>query len=130
MIMLDTNVCSYIIKGLSPWADNFLQSHDQEFCISSLVAFELEMWGLANPPEGALCQLIAAFLEEIPVIPFGKVDAKVGAKVSAKLLADKKRIGAIDPLIAAHAIARGVVLVTNNQKDFRHVEGLSYSVNL
>ncbi|MEN9989448.1 MAG: hypothetical protein RL508_427 [Actinomycetota bacterium] len=130
MIMLDTNVCSYIIKGQSPWASRFTSGDTKEMAISAIVAYELELYKQRAAPDGALAQLIASFLRTIRIVPF-EADAAAIAAASASALLDKeRRIGAFDVLIAAHAMTERAVLVTNNGKDFMAIKGLNFATSL
>ena len=130
MIMLDTNVCSYIIKGDGPWLTKFSAGDTGEFAISAIVAYELELWKQRQDSSGSLAQLIAAFLRQIRVLPFESDSAAMAGKVVSNLMDRGRSIGAFDPLIAAHAIAERAVLVTNNATDFKFVEGLRITTSL
>jgi len=130
MIMLDTNVCSYIIKGEDPWLTKFVSGDTKEFAISAIVAYELELWRQRQDSVGSLAQLIAAFLRQIRVLPFDSHAASVSGKVVSNLMDHGRSIGAFDPLIAAHAISERAVLVTNNASDFKLVDGLKVASSL
>jgi tRNA(fMet)-specific endonuclease VapC len=129
-VMLDTNVCSYLIKGQSPWIEAFTKSDTGDFAISSMVAYELAVWKNRNPADGALARLIAAFLEAVVVLPFDAGAAKVSGQVVARLVAARVDIGAMDPLIAGHAMSENAVLITNNEKHFKKVDGLKFATSL
>lgn len=116
--MLDTNICIYLMKQQPPEvAARFAQCYVGEVVISAITLAELE-FGIACSGDGKLQnrQGLDLLLEDIHVAAF---DAKSAAaygpiRFSTK---DKKR-DALDKLIAAHAVAMGVVLVTNNESDF------------
>lgn len=57
------------------------------------------------------------FLGKFPVVPFDEAAARAYARVPF-------RRGKLDRLIAAHALALDIVLVTNNERDFADVPGL------
>src|SRR5579884_1351914 len=59
-----------------------------------------------------------------PILDFTSGDAAVYAEVRARLERAGTPIGALDTLIAAHAVARNLVLVSNNQREFNRVVGL------
>jgi tRNA(fMet)-specific endonuclease VapC len=64
------------------------------------------------------------FLRPITILPFLSDDAAAYATVRAKLERAGTPIGPLDTLIAAHAVGRKLVLVTNNQREFSRVSGL------
>lgn len=116
--MLDTNICIYLMKQQPPEvAARFAQCYVGEVVISAITLAELE-FGIAcscdSKPQNR--QALDRLLEDIPVAAF---DAKSAAAYGPIRLAtkDKKR-DALDKLIAVHAVALGVVLVTNNEGDF------------
>jgi len=116
--MLDTNICIYLMKHQPPEvAARFAQCYVGEVVISAITLAELE-FGIACAGDSKLQnrQGLDLLLEDIHVAAF---DAKSAAaygpiRFSTK---DKKR-DALDKLIAAHAVALGVVLVTNIESDF------------
>jgi len=129
MWMLDTNVCSYLIVGKEPWISNF-EFSAEEMVISSVVAMELQRWAESPDASNALKECIRAFLAATPVAPFDLEAALASSRVLGGLKAKSIAIGAYDPLIAGHALSLDATLVTNNQKDFRHIVGLSYRTHI
>ncbi|MDO8262412.1 MAG: type II toxin-antitoxin system VapC family toxin [Gallionella sp.] len=122
--MLDTNMCIYLMKHQpQEVAARFAQCFVGEVLISAITLAELEY--------GVVCsgdkisqnrRALDLLLDDIPVTPF---DARSAAAYGPIRLAtrDKKR-DALDKLIAAHAVALDVVLVTNNETDFLNYPGL------
>jgi tRNA(fMet)-specific endonuclease VapC len=116
--MLDTNICIYLMKHHPPEvAARFTQCYVGEVVISAITLAELEYGVVCSGDnsthnEAALLQL----LEDIKVAPF---DAAAAVKYDPIRFAnrDRKR-DALDKLIAAHAVALNVTLVTNNEADF------------
>jgi tRNA(fMet)-specific endonuclease VapC len=68
--------------------------------------------------------LIDAFLAEIPVLYWGHRAADRYGTLAADLRRKGLPIGCMDTKIAAHALAEGLILVTNNTDDFGRVQGL------
>lgn len=64
------------------------------------------------------------FLSGIAILPFDAEAAKVYGEIRASLKKSGSLIGANDMLIAAHAKALGLILVTNNAREFERVDGL------
>ena len=84
-------------------------------------------YGVENsPPEkrGARRQQLGEFARRLLVLPFEERSGPVYGRVRAQLRRDGALIGANDLLIAAHALAAGCTLVTNNVREFQRVEGL------
>ena len=71
-----------------------------------------------------LNRLIEAFVGDVTVVPFDHEAAARFGKVAAALMSKGTPIGALDTMIAAHALQLGLTLVTHNQKHFRRVRGL------
>jgi tRNA(fMet)-specific endonuclease VapC len=67
---------------------------------------------------------IRSFVRDVLVIPFDEGAADRFALVAAALARRGQPIGALDTLVAAHALSRGLTLVTNNTKHFNRVPGL------
>jgi tRNA(fMet)-specific endonuclease VapC len=123
--MLDTNICVEIIRGRSPSVlRHLLRISPADVCISIITLGELE-FGVAKSaaPERNHLALLE-FLAPIDVQPLSDGAAAVYGRIRAELEAKGKGIGALDALIAAHALALGLTLVTNNEHEFRRVSGL------
>lgn len=122
MYMLDTNICSYIIKKQID-AKEFLEKVDYKINISSIVMAEL-LFGSIKKGSPRLKKVIDSFLESAVVYDFDKNAAIEYAKIRAKLEKDGKIIGSNDLLIAAHALSLNATLITNNIKEFGRVSNL------
>ncbi|WP_353722110.1 type II toxin-antitoxin system VapC family toxin [Dyadobacter sp. 676] len=123
--LLDTNIVAYIIKRRPIEVLHKLQSLDwTEIAISSIVAAELwygvEKSQLKEQNRAAL----EAFLRPFTILDFDTRAAVAYASIRADLESKGKVIGANDLLISAHALSRGLILVTNNVKEFERVGGL------
>lgn len=116
--MLDTNMCIYLMKH-QPLAvkARFDQCFVGEVVISAITLAELE-YGVvcSGAAASANRSMLDSFIEDVPVAPF---DARAASAYGPTRLANRDRSrDALDKLIAAHAIALGVTLVTNNEADF------------
>ena len=117
--MLDTNICSYIIKGLIPKK----KLEDKEILLSSIVVSEL-LYGAKKKDSKRLEQLVEYFIDTFEVVDFDLKAAHEYAYIRAYLQKQGKIIGAYDLQIAAHAKSLRACLVTNNEKKFRRIDGL------
>lgn len=125
MYMLDTNICIYIIKNRPVNViERFRTLKPSDVCISSVTFAELE-YGVAKSvmPERNM-DALAMFVSPLEIVPFDSQAAAVYGKISAELERAGRVIGAMDMLIAAHAISLNIPLVTNNTKEFERVGGL------
>ena len=123
--MLDTNIFIYLIKHQSPEVrERFAQYFVCDVVISAVTLAELE-FGIACSSTAAQETNRAALeslLEDIMVAPFDAQAAKAYGPIRAAYK-DRNR-DALDKLIASHALALGVTLVTNNEADFVNYAGL------
>jgi tRNA(fMet)-specific endonuclease VapC len=125
--MLDTNICIHLIKHQPPEVrQRFEVCFIGDIVISAITLAELEYGIACSPPETqAINQLaLEGLLEDLVVAPFDKLAARAYGPVR---LANKVRQrDALDKLIASHAIAMNVTLVTNNEADFAHYQNLKF----
>jgi tRNA(fMet)-specific endonuclease VapC len=123
--LLDTNICIYIIKKKPENViKKFLKTKPDSICISSITVSEL-YFGVAKsskPNENTIA--LEKFIFPLTIIDFNKEDSIAYGKLRAKLEQKGKLIGAMDMLIAAQAISRDLVLITNNEKEFIKIDGL------
>ena len=130
LFMLDTNMVSYIAKGHSKAARaRMLNLEDDEvFCLSVITEAEIR-YGLAKRPEATLLrERMEWFLAAVKVLPWGRDEAGAYGSLRAKLESSGESLQNMDMLIAAHAIATGAVLVTNDRA-FAQVDDLRSTVN-
>jgi tRNA(fMet)-specific endonuclease VapC len=124
--LLDTNICIYIIKKKPEKViKRFLKMKPDSIAISSITVSEL-YYGVAKsikPNENTIA--LEQFILPLTVINYNKEDSISYGKLRAKLEHKGKLIGAMDMLIAAQALSRDLILVTNNEREFKKVEGLS-----
>jgi len=112
--MLDTNMCIYLMKNQPEVvAQRFAQCYVGDVVMSSITYAELE-YGVAvstNPEQERIN--LASLVEDIQVVPF---DAAAGVAYGPIRLATRDiKTDALDKLIAAHAVALKVTVVTNNR---------------
>jgi tRNA(fMet)-specific endonuclease VapC len=130
LFMLDTNMVSYIAKGDSKAARTRMLNlkEDEVVCLSAITEAEVR-YGLAKRPEATLLrERMEWFLAAVKILPWGRDEANVYGTLRAKLESSGKTLGNMDMQIAAHAIALGAVLVTND-KAFAQVDDLRAIAN-
>jgi tRNA(fMet)-specific endonuclease VapC len=122
--MLDTNIVSDLVR--SPQGrvfDRIAALGGDSMCISIITAAELR-YGCAKKGSPRLLAQIEAILGSIEILPFDVPADTEYAGIRAELEAAGKPIGPNDLLIAAHAYAADVTLVTANVSEFERVRGL------
>lgn len=93
--------------------------------LSSITLAELEFDAAKSQRRTQARAALSEFLLPLEVAPFDEAAAEVYGTVRAALERKGRPIGPLDTLIAAHALALGSVLVTNNTREFRRVPGLA-----
>ena len=123
--MLDTNICIYIIKHKPENAiRRFLEHDPYDICVSSITYAEM-MHGVEKSAAKERNRLaLMAFLSAITIRDFGAQAAEEYGSIRAELEMKGTPIGPMDMLIAGHARSEGLVLVTNNTREFDRVSGL------
>lgn len=91
--------------------------------MSVITAMELR-FGLVKKPSTRVRAVIERFLDTIRVLPLDRSVERPYGELRATLERLGRPIGALDTMIAAHALALRAVLVTNNLREFRRVTGL------
>jgi len=122
--MLDTDTVSFALRGQGQVAAQLLNHRPSEICISSVTLAELR-YGADMRRSRKLHGLIDTFVEAIVVRPFDQTAADRFGTVATSLARQGVPIGEFDTLIAAHALATKLTLVTNNTKHFSRVVGLT-----
>lgn len=122
--LLDTNIISDLIHNPSGAAARRIEEAGAKaVCTSIIVAAELR-YGCAKKGSPKLLARVQSVLETIPVLPLDlPADTQYGS-IRAELEAAGLPIGANDLLIAAHACALGLTLVTHNTREFSRIRGL------
>jgi tRNA(fMet)-specific endonuclease VapC len=125
MYLIDTNICIYAIKKKpAPVLAKIKEKSKAGIYISALTVAELE-YGIENSlriEENRVALL--KFLSLFTLLPFDDKDAIVYGRLKSKLKKEGRLIGPIDMLLAAQALNRELIFVTNNIKEFERIENL------
>jgi tRNA(fMet)-specific endonuclease VapC len=114
--LLDSNICIYMLGGRSELARRRIETCSPGEIVTSAVAYAEIMRGVDPTDAGSVAKAERMF-RIIPVLPFDRLAALAYAELPF-------RRASYDRLIAAHALSLGLVLVTNNERDFVDVAGL------
>lgn len=123
--LLDTNICIYVIRRRPPQVlARFQRCAVGDIGLSTVTLAELQ-YGVAKSafPERNQ-EALTAFTLPLEILPFDAPAAAAYGPIRATLERQGTPIGAMDLLIAAHAVSLGVILVTNNPREFGRVPGL------
>jgi len=125
-LMLDTNICIYIIKQQPPAVlERFQEYLVGDLGISSITLSELRYGVAKSNYREKNAEALDEFIMPLEIVPFGEEAALAYGDIRAGLEKAGTPIGAMDMLIAAQALSMGVTLVTNNTREFKRVPGLS-----
>lgn len=127
--MLDTNICSFIMRERPPAVLSRLQScvdAQHRIVVSAVTYAEMRFGSIGRKASPKHADLVTAFVARLDgVLPWDPAAIDSAAAVRADLAARGTPIGANDSSIAGHAIAAGAVLVTNDTREFGRVAGLA-----
>ena len=125
MILLDTNICIYIIKRKpNEVLHHFQQYHPGDIGISSITLAELQYGVAKSHAQQSNSEALSEFLIPIEILPFDESATQAYGSIRTLLERQGNIIGAMDLLIAAHAVSLDAILVTNNVKEFERVPNL------
>ncbi|MGH9320544.1 MAG: type II toxin-antitoxin system tRNA(fMet)-specific endonuclease VapC [Vicinamibacteria bacterium] len=123
--LLDTNVCVDYLTGRFPQVVRQIQDLAPEaLCLSSIVIAELRYGADKSAKPRRNHELLDVLINEIPARDFDPAAASIYGRVRATLERKGRPIGPNDMLIAAHALSLGLILVSDNQSEFRRVKDL------
>jgi tRNA(fMet)-specific endonuclease VapC len=125
LYLLDTNTCIAAMRNSPLVVQRMAADSPGDCAVSTITGYELYtgVAKCANPAkERSKVDLLLAVLSELP---FDADAAREAARIRATLESQGSRIGPYDVLLAGHAIATGLTLVTDNTGEFTRVAGLS-----
>ncbi len=123
--LLDTNICIYALNGSDAGVvDRLRRSKRSELHISSITIAELYFGAARSRRARDNAQRVRTFVAPLVQVPFDRKVAEIYGSARAKLAARGRQIGPMDMLIAATGLGHGLVVVTNNQREFKRVPGL------
>ena len=123
--LLDANVCVDYMTGRYPRVVERIQgSSPEDLFLSVVVVAELRYGADHSARPRTNHSRIDALIDEIEPLEFDLRAAAAYGRLRARLEAVGTPIGPDDTLIAAHALSRGLALVTDNIAEFGRVKGL------
>ena|ERR1700693_5228790 len=122
--MLDTNILSDAIRNPKGPASDRMRVLADETCTSIIVAAVLR-FGVAKSGRRRLVSRVEELLRALEVVAFDSPADVAYGDLRAQLERAGNTIGPNDMLIAAHALSLGLTLVTDNEREFSRVHGLT-----
>jgi tRNA(fMet)-specific endonuclease VapC len=122
--LLDTNIVIYTIKRRPPQVRELFNRHAEALAMSTVTLGELIFGAHRSQQPDANLQVVDGMVSRLAVLAFDADAARHFGEIRAELARTGRPIGPYDMMIAAHARSQGLVLVTNNQREFERVPGL------
>jgi tRNA(fMet)-specific endonuclease VapC len=122
--MLDTNICIHVIKNYPAGLRERFNRLAEQLCISSITLAELHYGAEKSALRIDNLQAIEQFCARLEVLPFSARAAAHYGQIRAELERAGRPAGPHDMMIGGHARSEGLVLVTNNLREFERMSGL------
>ena len=128
--MLDTNICSFIMRERPASVLDRLQAEAEgqhQIVISVITYYEMLLGTVGRDASPRHARLVEAFVTRLStILPWEAAAAEKATRIKQDLAAKGTPIGGNDVMIAGHALAADCVLVTNNTREFARVQGLRF----
>ena len=123
--LIDTSICIYIMnKRPVNIIHKFKQFDVGEIGVSTITVSELQ-YGIAKSNNRKVNkQRLEEFLSPLELLPYDEIAANTYGDIRYQLETRGQPIGPLDLLIAAHALSLKLVLITNNEKEFKRIRNL------
>ncbi|AWK15720.1 tRNA(fMet)-specific endonuclease VapC [Candidatus Fukatsuia symbiotica] len=122
--MLDTNICIFTIKNKPQEVRATFDRHHGQLCISTVTLMELIYGAEKSHSAEKNLRVIEGFVARLEVLNYTQKAAADSGQLRAELANNGTPIGPYDQMIAGHARSQGLILVTNNLREFERVPGL------
>ena len=122
--LLDTNTCVFLMKNVETVVNNYKINNHLGIAISAITAAELHFGVYNSIHREKNGRNLANFLIGIEIWEFDDIAAVEYGRIRAELQRRGELIGPLDMLIAAHAMAESLTLVTDNTRELKRINGL------
>ncbi|MCX2961012.1 type II toxin-antitoxin system tRNA(fMet)-specific endonuclease VapC [Rodentibacter caecimuris] len=122
--MLDTNIVIYVIKHKPVQVAHIFNQHAGKMCMSSITVAELYYGAEKSQFPNKNLRIVEDFLSRLDILPYTEKAAAHFGNIKSTLSKQGALISENDLHIASHARAEGLILVSNNLREFERVEGL------
>ena len=124
--LFDTNVCVDLLRSRPSVVERVSSVMPGDCAVSAVTAYELRSGALGSRQPARELRKIELMLRTIQELVFDRAASTESAKVRVATQKKGKSIGPYDVLIAGHALATGLILVTNNTREFARAPELQY----
>lgn len=122
--MLDTNICIFTLKNKPQAVREAFNRHHGQLCISTITLMELIYGAEKSAAAERNLAVVEGFAARLEVLSYDSHAAAHSGLLRAELARAGTPIGPFDQMIAGHARSLGLLLVTNNMREFQRVPGL------
>jgi tRNA(fMet)-specific endonuclease VapC len=122
--LLDTDICIHVLKNRSRTLAERFKINDGRMAVSDVTLFELAYGAESYDDPQQRLAIIESLMARLELLPFDSRAALQAGEIRARLEREGRMIGAYDVMIAGIARSQGLVLVTNNLREFERVDGL------
>lgn len=124
--LLDTNIVIYVLKRRPKEVLEVFNINSSRMAISSITLSELLYGAEKSQNIDKNLEAIEEFISHLDVLPYDAKASQHYGQIKAALEKKGEIIGENDIHIAAHAISQGLILVTNNLREFKRVHNLAF----
>jgi len=122
--MLDTNICIHVMKSYPPAVLEKFNRFAEQLCLSSVSLGELHYGAEKSVRRAENLAALENFVARLEVLPFGNKAAVHYGQLRAELERSGKPCGLHDMQLGGHARSEGLIVVTNNMREFSRMPGL------
>lgn len=122
--LLDTGTCIFAMKQKPTVLERMLSKPRSDIALSVITEGELRTGAAKSSSPIKTLKLVENFFQPLAILELTSADISVYAQVQSKLESAGTPIGPLDTLIAAQAVARQLILVTNNEREFQRIKNL------
>lgn len=123
MFLIDTNICIYIMNDHPPEViQKFREIGVGNICISSITVSELQYGACKSNHIKKNIKRLEEFLSPFEILAYDETASNYYGKIRSHLEKQGNVIGPLDMLIAAHALSENLILITNNEKEFKRIK--------
>ncbi len=122
--MLDTDICIYTINNRPPHLRDTFNRNNEHLSLSAVSLAELQYGAEKSSMAERNLAVVERFATRVEVLAFDQKAAIQSGQIRAELAKAGTPIGPYDVMIAGHARSEGLILVTNNVREFSRVDGL------
>jgi len=130
LYMLDTNICSFVMRERHPEVLARLQacvSAQHRIVVSAITYAEMRFGSVGKKASPKHTALVSAFVSRLDgILPWDAAAVDTTTAIRVELAARGTPVGDNDAAIAGHASAAGATLITNNVREFRRIPGLRF----